>query len=65
VTYGGDSGNRIFVLYWRCPLIRVTVIRGSTVVTFVLKVLLKNRFRNFPHNACRFLVGKPKGRTPL
>jgi hypothetical protein len=22
VTYGGDSGNRIFVLYWRCPLIR-------------------------------------------
>jgi hypothetical protein len=26
VTYGGDSGNRIFVLYWRCPLIR-----GSTV----------------------------------
>jgi hypothetical protein len=31
VTYGGDSGNRIFVLYWRCPLIRVSVIRGSTV----------------------------------
>jgi hypothetical protein len=28
---GGDSGNRIFVLYWRCPLIRVSVIRGSTV----------------------------------
>jgi hypothetical protein len=26
VTYGGDSGNRIFVLCWRCPLIR-----GSTV----------------------------------
>jgi hypothetical protein len=24
-------GNRIFVLYWRCPLIRVSVIRGSTV----------------------------------
>jgi hypothetical protein len=31
-TYGGDSGNRIFVLYWRCSLIRVSVIRGSTVV---------------------------------
>ena len=31
VRYGGDSGNRIFVLYWRCPLIRVSVIRGSTV----------------------------------
>jgi hypothetical protein len=29
VTCGGDSGNRIFVLYWRCPLIRVSVIRGS------------------------------------
>jgi hypothetical protein len=28
VTYGDDSGNRIFVLYWRCPLIRVSVIRG-------------------------------------
>jgi hypothetical protein len=31
-SYGGDSGNRIFVLYWRCPLIRVSVIRGSTVL---------------------------------
>jgi hypothetical protein len=29
--YGGDSGNRIFVLYWRCSLIRMSVIRGSTV----------------------------------
>jgi hypothetical protein len=29
---GGDSGNRIFVLYWRCPLIRVSVITGSTVL---------------------------------
>jgi hypothetical protein len=29
--YGGDSGNRIFVLYWRCSLIRVSVIRGSSV----------------------------------
>jgi hypothetical protein len=33
VTYGGDSANRIFVLYWRCPLIRVSVIRGSTVLS--------------------------------
>jgi hypothetical protein len=33
VTCGGDSGNRIFVLYWRCSLIRVSVIRGSTVLT--------------------------------
>jgi hypothetical protein len=33
VTYGGDSGNRIFVLYWRFSLMRVSVIRGSTVVT--------------------------------
>jgi bifunctional N-acetylglucosamine-1-phosphate-uridyltransferase/glucosamine-1-phosphate-acetyltransferase GlmU-like protein len=32
VTYGGDSGNRIFVLYWRCPLITVSIIRGSTVL---------------------------------
>jgi Holliday junction resolvase RusA-like endonuclease len=31
VTYGGDSGNRIFVLYWKCSLIRVSVIRGSTI----------------------------------
>jgi hypothetical protein len=38
VTYGGDSGNRIFVLYWRCPLIRVSVIRGSTVYIFYFKV---------------------------
>jgi hypothetical protein len=28
---GGDVGIRIPVLYWRCPLIRVSVIRGSTV----------------------------------
>jgi hypothetical protein len=34
VTYGGDSGNRIFVVYWRCPLIRVSVIRGSTVLRY-------------------------------
>jgi hypothetical protein len=37
VTYGGDSGNRIFVLYWRCSLIRVSVIRGSTVFPRCLK----------------------------
>jgi hypothetical protein len=35
VTYGGDPGNRIFVLYWRRPLIRVSVIRGSIVLGFV------------------------------
>jgi hypothetical protein len=35
VTYGGDSGNMICVLYWRCSLIRVSVIRGSTVVGWV------------------------------
>ena len=27
---GGDSGIKISVLYWRCSLIRVSVIRGST-----------------------------------
>jgi hypothetical protein len=32
VNYGGDSGNTIFVLYWRCPLITVSVIRGSSVL---------------------------------
>jgi hypothetical protein len=34
MTYGGDSGNRIFVLYWRCPLIRVSIIKGATVLKF-------------------------------
>jgi hypothetical protein len=29
--------NRIFVLYWRCSLIRVSVIRGSTVILAVVK----------------------------
>jgi hypothetical protein len=38
VTYGGDSGNRIFVLYWRSPLITVSVIRGSNVVTKYLNI---------------------------
>jgi hypothetical protein len=46
VTYGGDSGNRIFVLYWRCPLIRVSVIRGSTVFIFTI---LKSPFTSFSH----------------
>jgi hypothetical protein len=27
---GGDSGFKISVLYWRCSLIRVSVIRGSS-----------------------------------
>jgi hypothetical protein len=39
VAYGGDSGNRIFVLYWRCPLIRVSVIRGFRCITYSLYVL--------------------------
>jgi hypothetical protein len=58
VTYGGDSGNRIFVLYWRCSLIRVSVIRGTTVLLTVF-LLAKEYFacaqflkdlilRNFP-----------------
>jgi hypothetical protein len=41
VTYGGDSGNRIFVLYWRCSLIRVSVIRGSNVIRNAQKFLHK------------------------
>jgi hypothetical protein len=28
---GGEAGIKIPVLYWRCPLIRASVIRGSTV----------------------------------
>jgi hypothetical protein len=31
---GGDSGIKNSVLYWRCSLIRVSVIRGSTVSGF-------------------------------
>jgi hypothetical protein len=38
VTYGGDSGNRIFVLYWRCSFIRVFVIGGSTVFRIVSNI---------------------------
>ena len=32
---GGDSGIKISVLYWRRSVIRVSVIRGSTVVSSV------------------------------
>jgi hypothetical protein len=39
--YGDDSGNRIFVLYWRCSLIRVSVIRGSTVFIMECLILIK------------------------
>jgi hypothetical protein len=42
VIYGGDSGNRIFVLYWRCPLIIVSVIRGSTVLRKTYLALVIN-----------------------
>jgi hypothetical protein len=42
VTYGGDSGNRVFVLYWRCPLIRVSVFRGSTVYQKSIDILSGN-----------------------
>jgi hypothetical protein len=38
-----DSGIKISVLYWRCLLIRVSVIRGSTVYSvFKFKVLCHN-----------------------
>jgi hypothetical protein len=44
---GGDSGIKISVLYWRCSLIRVSVIRGSTVSlihdSFVNLILLQGR----------------------
>jgi hypothetical protein len=64
VTYGGDLGNRIFFLYWRCPLIRVSVIRGSTVVLFHWvwlwlcgKWLLKGSLpTGFKTNICAALV---------
>jgi hypothetical protein len=54
VTYGGNSGNRIFVLYWRCPLITVSVIRGSTVVATKFMVLLQD---------LRMIGGSADGRT--
>jgi hypothetical protein len=46
VTCGGDSGNRIFFLYWRFPLIRVSLIRGSTVSLYYLDIKL----HSFPVN---------------
>jgi hypothetical protein len=50
VTYGGDSGNMIFVLYWRCPLIRVSVVRGSTIfptgATVISSPVHQDRFRS-------------------
>jgi hypothetical protein len=49
-TYGGDSGNRIFVLYWRCSLIRVSVIRGSTVFTPQCYKKVKNKQRTVRRN---------------
>jgi hypothetical protein len=61
VTYGGDSGNRIFVLYWRCLLIRVSVIRGSTVLGRCLATLskimsnLRQDSRYLPENLNRVL----------
>jgi hypothetical protein len=50
VPYGGDSGNRIFVLYWRCPLIRVSVIRGSAVYFKII--------HNVLYNLCSFQITK-------
>jgi hypothetical protein len=49
VTYGGDSGNRIFVPYWRCPLIRVSVIRGSTVFASCINTVLYNGIPRSAH----------------
>jgi hypothetical protein len=59
-TYGGDSGNRIFVLYWRCSLIRVSVIRGSTVHTLPAhamywRISLDSHNSNFPEKIKRYL----------
>jgi hypothetical protein len=57
VTYGGDSGNRIFVVYWRCPLIRVSVIRGSTVYTYF--------FLNFKVKTSTFVPSNYKFSRPV
>jgi hypothetical protein len=62
VTYGGDSGNRIFVLYWRCPLIRVSVIRGSIVVVIVMPVVIVQRHSDNRANHERKLI---KSKTTL
>jgi hypothetical protein len=58
VTCGGDSGNRIFVLYWRCPLIRVSVIGGSTVYVFSPNSLLLPQFLSRS-------IWRPKQLTPF
>jgi hypothetical protein len=55
-TYGGDSGNRIFVLYWRCSLIRVSVIRGSTVITFPPKSSCIRWQQSGEDSCCTFLT---------
>jgi hypothetical protein len=34
---GGDSGIKISVLYWKCSLSRVSVIRGFTVLEWPLE----------------------------
>ena len=47
VRYAGDSGNRIFVLYLRCPLIRVSVIRGSIVVSDLSETLPEQKTLTF------------------
>jgi exosortase/archaeosortase len=57
VTYGGDSGNRIFVLYWRCPLIRVSVIRGSTVHTLPVLFVLGNQPSHYGYQRLWGTVG--------
>jgi hypothetical protein len=56
VTYGGDSGNRIFVLYWRCPLIRVSVIRGSTVLPFLHRIYWA--YNNISENPFHIIDGQ-------
>jgi hypothetical protein len=53
VTYGGDSGNRIFVLYWRCPLIRVSVITGSTIYIYILYIYIYINEYNALQNVIR------------
>jgi hypothetical protein len=37
---GGDSGIKISIHYWRCSLIRVSVIRGFTVSVYAHKHLV-------------------------
>ena len=45
---GGDSGIKMPVLYWRCPLIRVSVITGSTVYCVLISALIvKMRYSTY------------------